>query len=117
MIPFAMIGGIFNIIELGGPYFIVKNLDWNPQVAYTICFFIATSVAFTLNTFFTFRSKFSLANALRYYLIYAGAWLIGITIITLLRYFTDISEEYLHFFPAPTVYIWNFFMANRFLQK
>jgi len=117
MIPFALVGGVFNIIELGGPYYIVRSFEWNPQLAYSLCFFLATSVAFTLNTFITFKSKFSLANAGRYYLIYAGAWVIGIIIITSLRNLTSISPEYLHFFPAPTVYIWNFFMSNRFLKK
>jgi len=117
MIPFALVGGIFNLIELGGPYLIVKNFDWNSQLAYTLCFFLATGVAFTLNSFFTFKSEFSIFNALRYFLIYAGAWCIGILIISALGHFTDIPERFLHFFPAPTVYIWNFFMTNRFLKR
>ncbi len=117
MIPFALVGGVFNLIELYGPYYIVTNFDWSSGVAYTLCFFLATSVAFVLNTFITFKSKFNVWNALRYYAIYAGAYLIGITIITLLKKFTSIEEQYLHFFPAPTVYIWNFFMTNRFLKK
>lgn len=117
MIPFALVGGIFNLIELGGTWFLVKYHDFPIQLTYTACFIIATLVAYTLNTFITFRSRFNLLNFLMYFSIYMGALLIGKIVIGILENNTGIGHELLPFIAAPFVYIWNFFLTNKYLQR
>lgn len=117
MLPFALVGGIFNFIELGGSYYLIEKEHMTLWIAYTICFVTATIVAYILNTFFTFKSKFDLRNFLIYFSIYMGAMLIGQSFMYFLKLFTEWRDSVYPFLAAPTVYIWNFFMTNKYLKR
>lgn len=117
MLPFALVGGVFNLIELGGSYYLIEKQEVKLWIAYTICFVIATIVAYILNTFFTFKSKFDLRNFLIYFSVYMGAMVIGQTVMFILKQFTEFRDSIYPFLAAPTVYIWNFFMTNKFLKR
>lgn len=117
MLPFALVGGVFNLIELGGTWFTVKYLDFPLQLTYTVLFIIATLVAYTLNTFITFKSKFDFLNFTMYFCIYMGALLIGKIVMSFLENYTNIPPQVLPFIAAPFVYIWNFFLTNKYLIR
>jgi len=117
MIPFALVGGIFNLIELGGTFYFVKYMEFPLRLTYAICFIVATIVAYTLNSFFTFNSKFNFVNFIKYFSIYMVAMLIGQIVILIFQSFTEFPDEIYPFIAAPFVYIWNFTMTNRFLER
>ena len=81
MIPFALVGGVFNVIEFGGSFFLIENIGLKVSDGYAIAYVIATVVAFILNTFFTFKSKFTWANLFRYITIYIFAMGLGQLVI------------------------------------
>lgn len=119
MIPFALIGTIFNTIELGGTTLLNKVYDFPQKPSYAFCFVIATIVAYTLNTFITFKSKFDFYNFIQYFAIYVGAMLIGLNVINILEVVLDWGHEHWSypFIAAPFVYIWNYTLTNKYLKR
>ena len=117
MVPFALVGGVFNVIELGLTWYLVEYQNAPLQLTYTFCFIVATLVAYTLNTFFTFRSKFTFINFTMYFSIYMGALLIGKIVMAILQQNLEFSDGIYPFLAAPFVYLWNFFLTNRYLER
>lgn len=123
MIPFALVGGVFNIIEFGGSFFLIEKVDLSISLGYALAYIVATIVAFTLNTFFTFKSKFTWTNLFIYISVYIIAMGIGQLVILFLtkgihiQDFIQIKDGWLPLFTLPFVYAWNFTMTNRFLKK
>ena len=123
MIPFALVGGVFNIIEFGGSYFLIEKGDLSISLGYAIAYVVATIVAFVLNTFFTFKSKFTWTNLIIYITVYIIAMGIGQLVILFLtkgisiQDYIQIKDGWLPLFTLPFVYAWNFTMTNRFLKK
>lgn len=117
MLPFAIVGGVFNLIEIGGSSSVVYYFNTPLQETYSIFFIIATCVAYILNTLFTFKSKFNLLNFAKYFSIYMGAMFIGKIAINILQYHTDFGNWVYPFLAAPFVYVWNFFLANKYLDR
>jgi putative flippase GtrA len=123
MIPFAIVGGIFNFIEFGGSYFLIEKGNLSVSLGYALAYIVATIVAFVLNTFFTFKSKFTWTNLFRYVTIYIIAMGIGQLVILFMTKVIDIQsimtirDGWLPLFTLPFVYLWNFSMTNRFLKK
>jgi len=117
MIPFAAVGGVFNIIEIGGSSSFVYFFETPLQITYSVFFVIATLVAYMLNSIFTFKSKINFVNFAMYFTIYMGAMMIGKIAINILQFYTEYSDWIYPILAAPFVYIWNFFLANRYLQR
>lgn len=120
MIPFALIGFIFNVIELGGTTYFTEVQNTPQKPTYALCFIAATIVAYTLNTFITFKSKFTFHNFIRYFSIYIGAMLVGLNMIVVYETFIQLGEKLDWLYPfmaVPFVYIWNFFLTNKFLKR
>ena len=120
MIPFALVGFLFNVIELGGTTYFTEVQQTPQKATYAICFIVATIVAYTLNTFITFKSKFTFHNFFRYFGIYIGAMLVGLNMIVVYEHVFHLSDQKDWLYPfmaAPFVYIWNFFLTNKFLKR
>jgi putative flippase GtrA len=78
------IGGLVNFSLSYGTYLLL--LDFLiPQIAYTLAYVIGLIVSFAINARFVFRASFARGQLLRFPMVYAVQYFLGVGLITLLH--------------------------------
>lgn len=116
-VKFSAVGAIVTPISLGSNFILLKYFNTPLYLTYVCIYAFSILLSFLLNSRFTFRTSIKFQNLVKYYGIYISGILIGVLLISIFRSFTSFENWVYPFLALPFTTMWNFFTANRYLEK
>lgn len=117
-LKFGICGGIGASIDLGWLTILVEIFGVDPHVGYVFSTFLAVSVVFLGNKFFTFRNheKKYLHQAMKFALVYGCSVIFNISLSSLF-FLGGMHYVLAKIFAIGIIALWNYFLSHGFIFK
>ena len=114
---FVRVGVFITILSLILSYLFLKIIGTPLIITYVALYILMIFLSFTLNTKYTFKSKRNASNLLLYYTSYVISMLIGIVLLSVFRYLTNLENWMLAYMVLPFTMTSNFILSSLLLKK
>jgi len=113
---FSIVGLITTLISMGLLFVFYEYYQTPLIITYILIYIITILLSFLLNSFFVFKTKLSFRNSVVYVGVYGSGMIIGSLLLWLFKNLLPFDNWIISYLTLPFTFIWNFFLAYKFLK-
>ena len=116
-IKFGGVGAFVTIASMLSSFFWLKIIGTPLYLTYILNYTFFILVSYTLNRFFTFKSKFSFISLVLYYLVYFSGMVLGMILLYIFKKLFTLDNWIYSFMVVPFTLVNNYIWSSIVFQK
>ena len=114
---FSLIGASMTILSFGTNIFLLKYMHTPLIATYLFVYFSTILISYFLNSYFTYKSRFTLRKSIVFFCIYLSTMLLGTLMYAIIPVLIKLPNWYYPFFVLPVTTISNFMLNSHFMRR
>ena len=116
-IKFGGVGAFVTIASMVSSFFWLKLIGTPLYITYVLNYTFFILVSYTLNRFFTFKSKFCFVSLILYYIVYFSGMVLGMILLYVFKKLVTLDNWIYSFIVVPFTTVNNYIWSSLVFQK